>query len=175
MRRITGLAMAALLVLGVTACGSDDDTSTDEPTTTAGDGDTTTTEGADDGGDDGGTDTAVGLGLIDEDCQFLLAGAYLNPLAALVPGTDADIDDNSAKFEAIAAEAPEEIQDAMATISEGYAELAEAFEDVDLTDVQSFSDPEVQAAMQDLQSVFDDDYQQAAQALSDYISDNCSG
>ena len=63
----------------------------------------------------------------------------------------------------------------MATISEGYAEMAEAFKDVDLTDVQSFSDPEVQSAMQDLQSVFDDDYQEAAETVGDYISENCSG
>ena len=54
----------------------------------------------------------------------------------------------------------------MATIADGYAELAEAFKDVDLTDVQSFTDPEVQSAMQDLQSVFDEEYQQAAETVS---------
>ena len=175
MRRISGLAMATLLVLGVSACGSDGDGDSEAASNT-----TTTTaasdDGGDGGGDDGSTDAAgLGLGLIDEDCQFLLAGVYLNPLAALVPGADADVAVNSSKLEAIAEEAPEEIQDAMATIADGYAELAEAFKDVDLTDVQSFTDPEVQSAMQDLQSVFDEDYQQAAETVSSYISDNCSG
>jgi ABC-type glycerol-3-phosphate transport system substrate-binding protein len=173
MRRITGLAMATLMVLGASACGSDDgDSASDEVTTTAGD---TTTVGSDGGGDDGATDTAGALGLIDEDCRFLAAGAFLNPLASLAPGTDTDIEENSARLDAIADEAPEEIQDAMATIADGYEELANAFKDVDLTDVQSFSDPEVQAAIEDLQSVFDEEYQQAAQTLSTYISENCTG
>jgi hypothetical protein len=173
MRRITGLAMATLLVLGASACGSDDsDGASDETTTTAGD---TTTVGSDDGGDDGATDTAAALGLIDEDCQFLAAGAFLNPLASLAPGTDTDIEENSARLEAIADEAPEEIQDAMATIADGYEELANAFKDVDLRDAQSFTDPEVQSALDDLQSVFDEDYQQAAQTISTYISENCTG
>jgi len=175
MRRFTGLAMATLLVLGASACGSDDgdgDGASDATTTTAGD---TTTVGSDDGGDDGATDTIAGLGLIDEDCQFLAAGAFLNPLASLAPGTDTDIEENSARLEAIADEAPEEIQDAMATIADGYEELAAAFKDVDLRDAQSFTDPEVQSALDDLQSVFDEDYQQAAQTISTYISENCTG
>ena len=63
----------------------------------------------------------------------------------------------------------------MATIADGYEELAAAFKDVDLRDAQSFTDPEVQSALDDLQSVFDEDYQQAAQTISTYISENCTG
>jgi hypothetical protein len=176
MRRITGLAMAATLLLGVTACGSDDDgaDTSDAPTSTAGDGGTTT-DGSDDGGSDDGSDAALAAGFLDEDCQFLLAGAYLNPLASLVPGADADLGDNADKFEALAEKAPEEIQDAMATLSEANAELADALKDVDFTDVQSFTDPDVQSALQELESTFDDDYEAAAQTVSDYVADNCSG
>jgi hypothetical protein len=172
MRRITGLAMAAVLTLTMVACGSDDDTSSENTATTTAAEETTTTADGDDVGDGGVADEGL-AGLIDEDCQFLLAGVYLNPLAGLAPGTDADVAVNSSKLEAIADEAPEEIQDAMDTISEGYAELAEAFRDVDLTDVQSFADPEVQSAIEDLQAVFDEDYQEAAETVSDYISENC--
>jgi hypothetical protein len=175
MRRITGLAMATLMVLGVSACGSDDDTSSSDTTVASADGgDTTTTAASDDGGD-GSTDGAAALGLIDEDCQFLLAGAYLNPLVQAMSGAGSDYDEVSDQLQAVAEKAPEEIQDAMDTISEGYAELAEALQDVDLTDVQSLQDPDVQEAFQNLESVFDEEYEQATQAVGDYVNENCAG
>ncbi len=169
MRRMTALAMVAVLALAVTACGSDGGTeATSGASTTVGDG-------ASDDTTDGTIDDGVLSGLVDEDCQFLLAGAFLNPLVAAQSGSDADLEESAAQLEAIAAEAPDEIQDAMATLSEGYAQLAEALKDIDLSDPQSYTDPDVQAALQDLEGVFDADYEAASQTVSDYVADNCSG
>jgi hypothetical protein len=174
MRRITGIAMATLVALTLAACGGDDDASSDDTTTT-----TTTTEGSDDGatddgGDDGSTD-GLAAGLIDEDCQFLLAGAFLNPLVDAQSGAGGDLEESSARLEAIADEAPEEIQDAMAALTEGYAEFAEMLKDVDLSDAQSLADPDVQEAFQELGSVFDEEYQEAGETVSTYVAENCTG
>lgn len=171
MRRITALAMATLLALAAGACGSDGDSTTSDTQASTGGGSTT----GDDGSSSDGSNASVPAGLVDEDCQFLLAGAFLNPLAAATPGSESDVGDSAAQLEAIAAEAPEEIQDAMATISDAYAQMADALKDVDLQDPQSYTDPEVAAALEDLSSVFDEDYEQASQTVSDYVTDNCSG
>src|SRR5688572_19961831 len=103
MRRITMLTMVAVLALVSAACGGDDDSGEDtEPTDQ-----TPVTE--DTGDDGGGTDTAAGF--LDEDCQFLLAGAYLNPLAALTTGAGADeLEETSDQLQAIADDAPDEIK-----------------------------------------------------------------
>ena len=171
MRRFASAALAAVLVLSAAACGGDDGGEGGEETTTSTAADTT---GDDGGGSDGGTDADVAAGLLDEDCQVLLAGAFLNPLAAAVPGADADFDTTSDQLEAIAEAAPDEIEAAMATIADGFRQFAAVFEDVDLQDPQSFADPEIQAALQDLEEVFDDEYEAASQAVSDYVESNCT-
>jgi len=169
MRRLAMLAVVAVLALTGAACGGDDDSGNDDPDATD-DGATT-----DDGGDDGATDGAVASGLLDDDCQFLLAGAFLNPMAAAVPGGDADVEAASEQLESIAAEAPDEIQDAMEVIADGYAAMAEVLADVDLSDPQSFSDPELQERLAELEDTFDEEYQQAGDTVSAYIADECSG
>jgi hypothetical protein len=171
MRRITTVAMVVvLLAFTGAACGGDDDDASD--TTQATDDGSTTDDGGDTGGDTG---TDVGAGFLDEDCQFLLAGAFLNPIAATSSGTDPDFEDTADQLDAIADEAPDEISDAMATLAEGYAQIAEVFKDVDLSDPSSFQDPEVASKISDLQEIVDDDYQAAATEVSTYISENCSG
>jgi hypothetical protein len=184
MRRIIGLGMAALLVLTISACGSDDDTGSGDTTVPAAsdDGGTTTDGGDDDGStddgstDDGSTDGAAALGLVDEDCQFLLASAFLSPLAGLASGAESDAyEENAERLEELAGQAPEEVQDAMATVSAAWAEMTEALEDVDLSDVESLTDPDVQAAFEELGEGFDEEYEQASQTVSDYASENCSG
>ncbi len=170
MRKLALAALVAVLAMALVACGGGDDDSADVTTTTAGDDGGATT---DDGDDDGATDAAVAAGLLDEDCAFLLSGAFLNPLAALTPGGDADLEDVNEQLEAIADEAPDEIKDAMATLSEGYAELAEVLKDVDLEDPQAFADPDVQEALADMEDVFDDDYAAAGETVSNYIAENC--
>lgn len=174
MRTITRAATAALLVLAVTACGGGDDDSADPTTTEApatDDGGSTDDGSADDGSS---TDGDIAAGLLDEDCGFLLAGAYLNPLAAAVPGADVDFGESTEHLEAIADAAPDEIKDAMATLSEGFAQLAEVLQDVDMSDPQSFADPDVQAAFQELETVFDDEYEAAGETVSAWVEENCS-
>ena len=74
------------------------------------------------GGDDGATDAAAAAGLLDEDCAFLLSGAFLNPLAAVTPGSDTDLEGSSEQLEAIADAAPDAIKDAMATLAASFDE-----------------------------------------------------
>jgi hypothetical protein len=170
MRRITALAMAALLGLAGAACGGDDEgASTDDTSASSDDGGSTGDDGS------GGTDGDLDLGFVDEDCQFLVAAFANNPLVAAMAGQDADYEENAARLTALAEKAPEEIQDAMATISEAFDEMAAALEDVDLSDPQAFADPDVQEAFADLEPVFDEEYEEASQTVSDYASENCSG
>ena len=61
----------------------------------------------------------------------------------------------------------------MTTVAEGISEAAEVLKDVDLTDPQSFQDPDVRSKLEDLQDVFDDEYQQASEEVSDWIDENC--
>ena len=114
-------------------------------------------------------------GLLDDDCQFLLAGAFLNPLGGLAPGGNTDVEDASQQLEAIAEQAPDEIRDAMETLADGYAAMAEALEGFDLSDPQSFSDPELQEQLASLEDTFNEEYQEAATTVSEYISAECSG
>ncbi len=169
MLRCTRLALVALLALTGAACGGDDDGGDDGATEDV----TTDGGGADDGGD-GGDDGDLAAGLLDEDCQFLLAGAYLNPLAAAVPGSDVDFDESQEQLQAIADEAPDEIEDAMETLAEGFAAMAEAFEDIDLSDPQAFADPDLQSELAELEEVFDDEYEAAGETVNDYIEESCS-
>ena len=167
------LALAAvLLAFNGAACGDDDDASDDTEATD--DGGTT-----DDGGDtDGSTDADIAEGFLDEDCQFLLAGAFLNPLAAAQGGSDEDLEAANERLQEIAEEAPDEIRDALDKIAEVYSEFAEAIrdEDIDLSDPSSFSDPDVQEAMAEIGAKFDDEaFQEASETLTQYVDENCSG
>lgn len=163
MRKFTSVLLAAGLVLGASACGGDDDEAADP----------TTTVGEDAGFDDDDLDAAAAL--LGEDCQFLLAGAFLNPLATIGSGVDADVEASAEQLEAIAAKAPPEIRDAMRTLSEAFARFAEAIEGVDMSDPEAFADPDFQAAMAEMESVFGEEYEAAGQAVGDYIDANCSG
>jgi hypothetical protein len=159
MRRILTLGMAALLAFGVAACGGDDSSSSDDTSASTDDGGT-----ADDGGgDSGGTDADIAAGLVDEDCQFLLAGLFANPAAT---GDEETAD----QLAAIADKAPEEIQDAMEILANGYAQMTEALQDVDASDPQAYAE-----AMAGLEDVFDDEYEAASQTVTDYVDENCSG
>lgn len=157
MRRILGLAMAALLAFGVAACGGDDSSSSNDTSAGSDDG------GGGDGGDGGGTDADIAAGFVDEDCQFLLAGLFANPAAA----TD---EETANQLAAVADKAPEEIQGAMEILSSGYAQMTEALEDVDASDPQAYAE-----ALAGLEDVFDEEYEEASQTVSDYVDENCSG
>ena len=81
-------------------------------------------------------------------------------------GDDADYEENAAQLEALADEAPDEIEDAMATISDAFDEMADALKDIDMSDPQAFADPDVQQAFADLEPVFDEEYEEASQTVS---------
>ena len=178
MRRITMLALAVVLALTGAACGDDDDSGSDEPEATDDGG--STDDGGDDGAstDDGGDDDGdVAAGFLDEDCRFLLAGAFMNPLAAAQGGGDGDVDAANEQLQEIAEEAPDEIRDAMDKIAEVYSEFVEALKDadVDLSNPSSFTDPEVQQALAGIGEKFDEEYDEAAETVSQYVQENCTG
>ena len=128
-RMVAAIGCVVLLAAG---CGGSDDTSTGATTTAAPSDDGGTTDGS--GTDGSSTDAGLGAGFVPEDCQFLLAGASLNPLAGAVPGSQLDLGDSARQLEAIADKAPDDIKDAMRTISEGFALFADALKDVDMSD-----------------------------------------
>ena len=165
MRKITIVALAAVLALSGAACGGDDDSSEDEIDATA--------DGGDDGGDDGvATDDIDPTGLIDDDCEFLLAGAFLNPLAAAQTG-DGDFEAASEQLQAIADEAPDEIKDAMSVLADAYVEIAGVMRDIDFSDPEAMQDPDVQEKLQQLDELANDEYDQAGQEVSAWIAENC--
>jgi len=171
MRRITALVMAVLLGVVLAACGGDDSTASDDTSASSDDGGTS----GDDGGDTDGSGEDLDLGFVDDDCEFLIAAFANNPLTAAMAGDDADYEENAARLEALAEEAPDEIEDAMATISDAFDEMADALKDIDMSDPQAFADPDVQQAFADLEPVFDEEYEEASQTVSDYAAENCSG
>ena len=91
-------------------------------------------------------------------------------------GDDADYEENAAQLEALADEAPDEIEDAMATISDGYDEMAEALQGHRPRRIRRRS-PILTCSRpsQDLEPVFDEEYEEASQTVSDYVTENCSG
>ena len=123
----------------------------------------------------GATTATSAAGLVDEDCEFLLAGSFLNPLGSVTSGQADDLDDVASQIQAIADEAPDEIADAMETLAAGYAAMIEAFGDIDLSNPQSLADPEVQGRLDDLEDVFDEEYEEAGEEVSAYIQENCTG
>jgi hypothetical protein len=163
--RVLRMAVAIGCVAVLVACGSDSGDDFGSPATSG--------SSSDDGGS---TDGSAAAGLVPEDCQFLLAGAFVNPMASAVPGAGGtDVEQVADQLDAIAAQAPSEIQDAMALLSESYAAIAEVMAGIDMSNPASFADPEVQQQFDELDETFDDEYEAASQAVSDYVEENCSG
>lgn len=180
MRKLTMMLLAGCLALVAAACGgdsgSDDTAAADDTTTTA--AATDGGEGATDDGARNGDDELIdpdALGFLPEDCRFLLAGAFLNPLASLGPSGEVDFDAAAQQLAAIADAAPAEVAGAMEVIANGFSEVAQRLEGVDLTDPQAFSDPAVMAAFEDLDDVFDAEFEAAGETVSRYVEDSCGG
>lgn len=167
--------MTVVFTLVVSACGSsgggggaDEAAGTTSTTGAQTESTSTSTTASGDGGDGGG--------LADADCRFLLAGELLNPLAGIATGGTIDLDATADQLAEIKAAAPAEIEDAMATVADGMAALADALQGVDITDPQSFADPDVQSKLQELGTQFSDDaYTAAAAEVTDYIAQHCGG
>src|SRR6188472_877048 len=116
MRRITMLALVVVLALVGAACGGDDDDSSADDTKTTDD-----SANSDDGDDGGSTDIGD---FVDDDCEFLLTGAFQNPLAS-AQGGDIDFSDEASRLDEVADNAPDEIKDAMQTIADTWDEMAD--------------------------------------------------
>ena len=114
-------------------------TTTQAATTT-----TATDDGGDDGDDDGGDDGDGGdddgvdrlADVIDDDCEFLLAGAFLNPIAGFAPGRPTATSRRPASSSRRSpTSAPDEIKDAMSRSSPTpTSRCAEVLQDIDLSD-----------------------------------------
>ena len=57
----------------------------------------------------------------------------------------------------------------MAILSDGYAQMTEALQDVDPSNPEEYAE-----AMAGLEDVFDEEYEQAGQTVTDYVDENCS-
>jgi hypothetical protein len=145
-RRFGALAISALLASGaLAACGGDD----------SDDGGT----GLEDveGGDDS-TDTTFDVGDLEGlsgECEVFVEAAAAFA-AAFGGGEDADFGDIGAAMSDFADDAPDEIRDDVAILAEAYTEFGEAVGDVDFSDPDAFSDPEVQARFAEAGEIFND-------------------
>jgi hypothetical protein len=173
MRKVAAVALAWALVLVAAGCGGGgDDEVADDPTTTAG---SSSDDGTADGDGSDGTIDPGALGFLPEDCRFLLAGAFLNPLAALTPGGDVDLEAGAQQISAIADAAPAEVAGAMEVIADRFAQLAERLEGIDLSDPQAYTDPAVIATFETIEEVFDAEFEAAGEAVNAYVEQNCEG
>lgn len=135
MRRFGALALSALLVTGLAACGDDDGGDGDALEDVGSDGgdDTTTTEGDDepDLGD---------LGLAGE-CEVFAEAALAFGAAFGGDDSEANFGDLADAMEAFADDAPDEIADDLSILADAYRDFDEALGDLDLSDPEAFSDP----------------------------------
>jgi hypothetical protein len=172
MRRTSALAMAAVLGLGLVACGGDDsggDASSDTEATT-----TTEATGSD-------TDTTdLDLGDFSGECadfaqSFAGAAAAVGSAFTGAPGDD--LSSVAEYFDAVADKVPEEIRDDFQVFADAYGEFAQALADadIDLSD-PSKADPEAMAQLQALGEAFSaPEVQQASENIQAYVDSNCQG
>ncbi|MFZ6005438.1 MAG: hypothetical protein ACOYXM_16065 [Actinomycetota bacterium] len=165
MQRAGGLALAAMLSVGLVACGDDGD-STSEATTT-----TTSAESTD--------DTTGGLGEL-SDCAEVLAayaGASGSIGASLGGAASDDIEAAAEYFEEVAARLPDDISADFAIWAEAFSAYVEALADadIDFSDPSSI-DPEKLAALESLGEAFEDPAVEEATAnIEAYFDSNCEG
>lgn len=158
------VALLAALALVLAACGDDDAESVADA---ADDAETAAEDAAEDAID-------AGLG---GDCGFLgkIAGTgfdeSLDPSAAL---TDPDAGDVygalAEQFREVAEAAPDEIEDALRTMADGFDEFGEAFEGVDFSDPASM-DPE---KLEGLGEGFGAEFEKAADEVEGWFTENCA-
>ena len=176
MRRVGAAALALALFGGLSACGDDgggdDEESQEESTGDEGNGDEGNDDSSDEESDDDGG--SAGGDLSSEDCAELLASA--SAFSAAFTGEDADFDDIAEGFNDMAEQVSGEVGDALRVIGEAYREFAEAVGDVDFSDADSFSDPEVQEALQEASAIFEEpEVVEAGEVLSDFGENACGG
>lgn len=177
--RLRLLALVAAVAVFVAACGDDDNVASNDDSSSETDGESNETENrAEDAVSDQFADQ------LGEKCGFLaefvgvgFEGAF-DPSAAMT-GETFNFSEAFApiakEFQEVAAAAPDEIQDAFQTMADGFDELVEQFEDVevDFSDPQNI-DPEALEAFDSIDTAFDsDELNEASEEIEAWIGDNC--
>jgi hypothetical protein len=173
MRRVGAAALALALLGGLSACGDDDgggDEESQEDSSGSGSGsgvDESEDEGSDDGGSSGGD-------LSDEDCAELLASA--SAFANAFTGEDSNFGDVAEAFDEMGDRVEGEVGDALRVLGDAYREFADAVGDIDFNDAESFTDPEVQEALEEASAIFEEpEVVEAGEVLSDFGENACGG
>lgn len=168
-RRLAGLALASVLALGLAACGGDD----------GDDGDVALedVEGGDSSSDDESSETTIDLGDLEGlsgECEVFAEAAAAFGAAFSGEGA-ADFGDLADAMDEFADEAPDEIEDDLRVLAEAYRGFDEEFGDLDFSDPESFSDPEVAARLAEAGEVFNSaEVTEANENLSAFTEANCS-
>ncbi|MFL6205714.1 MAG: hypothetical protein ACJ739_10230 [Acidimicrobiales bacterium] len=174
MRRITMVALVAVLALVGAACGGDgDDSSADDTDTTA---DSTSDDGgdaSDDGGADGGDLAAVieGMG----GCSSAAASVSASMIAGFNPQAAAKLEENRTFFEDFESKVPDDIKedvDLFASYVDAYSDTISDFSAKDMTD------PDKAQAISDAFGDLADEYpaeelDAASQNISDWFTEEC--
>ena len=168
MQRAGGIVVAAVLGLGLVACGGGDD---DEAV------DTTTTE--DGGGSDSGT-TDVDLSDFTGECAAFaeaFAGAG-TAIGSAFSGTGGDdLEQVADYFSEVADRLPDEISDDFEVFAAAYSDFASAMAeaDIDFSDPSSV-DPDKLSELESISEAFSSaEVQEASANIEAYISANCNG
>ena len=176
MRRMTMLALVAVLALTGAACGGDDDDSGGEEPEASDDGGTTD-DGSDDGGDDGGAgdgDLAQVIGGMGG-CSQAAAAVSASMFAGLSPEAAEQLEENSAFFDDFEASVPDDIKDDVELMAEYVDAYAEAMGEFSAED---FTDPDTRAEIQETFEDLDESYpsdalQEASDSVSQWFTEEC--
>jgi hypothetical protein len=164
-----GLAMSGLMALA--ACGSDDsgdddDSTTTEATVEAGSDDTATDDTATETTDEDGSDTTFDTSDIEalsaEECQELYQ-KFLD--LGFDPTSDEEPENADEAFEAIEDAVPDEVQDDVRVLREGFEQL----EEINAEFENDVTNPEYIEA---LQEIYTPEYEEAAARIGAFF-ENC--
>jgi hypothetical protein len=169
MRRITMVALVAVLALVGAACGGDDDDSATEDTEASDDGGTTDDSG-DDGDDGGAPDGALGEVIAGMGgCTGAAAAVSASMFAGLNPQAAEEIEENREFFDDFESSVPDDIKEDVelfAAYVDAYSEVLGDYSAEDLADPGN-----AQQIGEDFESLEDDFPPDEIQAASDNISD----
>lgn len=185
MRRASALALSALLVGGLAACGDDGEESQDEAGEEAEETETTDgSEGTTDDGGDGGDGSGdidldlddIDLGALSEECRVITEAsmAVANVFFGAEDEADVDFGTIAEAMAAFADEAPDEIAEDVALVAEAFSRFAEELGEIDLADPDALLDPEVAARMAEAAEVLDsEEFNEANERITAYVDEHC--
>jgi hypothetical protein len=172
-RRIGAAAMVLALLGGVGACGGDDDEDAAGTTTTEeSDDETTTTEASDDS--DSGSGGSGVFGNLEDCVEFATAFGSLSLafLGGTAGGEEFDPEQVIDQMDAVAEDAPDEVQDAIELVVETYQQVFDNFQDAEISfdDATDIASEEFAEAIEPLN---DSDFNEASTVVSDYVAEEC--